>query len=147
MWPKVPDDVVEGHPQMFHQGNLRAGSVVEGHSLTQNAEVTRLLYVCHSAENQPQRVVIKATAYVVVAALGKGLILVVAAAVGKLGGGYVDDSLPGPLGDLVHKTYKILIGITKTHSAAYTALKERCRAGHVEGNHALVLVPDVHHPV
>ena len=71
----------------------------------------------------------------------------VAAAVRELGGGYVYDTLAGTLRNLMHEAHKVLIGVPEAHSAADSALEERCRTGHVEGDHALVLVPDVDHPV
>ena len=71
----------------------------------------------------------------------------VAAAVRELGGGYVYDTLAGTLRNLMHEAHKVLIGVPEAHSAADSALEERGRTGHVEGDHALVLVPDVDHPV
>ena len=40
-----------------------------------------------------------------------------------------------------------MVRIAEAHATAYTALEERCRTREVERHHALILVPDVHHPV
>ena len=47
----------------------------------------------------------------------------------------------------MHEAHKILVRIPEAHSAADSALEERSRTRHVEGDHTLVLVPYVHHPV
>ena len=71
----------------------------------------------------------------------------VSTAVGKLCVGNVQNPLPCPLRDQVDKAQQILTGIPEAHSATQTALKITGTATHIEGDHALVLVPDVHHPV
>ena len=45
------------------------------------------------------------------------------------------------------KAQQILAGIAKSHAPAHAALKIAGRAAHVKGDHALILVPDVHHAV
>ena len=45
------------------------------------------------------------------------------------------------------KAHEVLVGVAEAHATADAALEERGRAGEVEGDHALVLVPDVHHAV
>ena len=47
----------------------------------------------------------------------------------------------------MHEAHQVLVGIAETHASANATLEERCRAREVEGDHALVLVPDVHHAV
>ena len=47
----------------------------------------------------------------------------------------------------MHETEQILVGVAETHPAPDPRLVERGRAGHVEGDHALVGVPDVDHTV
>ena len=42
---------------------------------------------------------------------------------------------------------QILTGITEAHAAADTGFIVGSGTGHVEGNHALVLVPDIDHAV
>ena len=147
MRTEIVDHMVEGYTQMLHQRNLGTWLVVERHRLVQYSEISCLLYICHGSENEPHRIVIETAADVVVAALGQRLVLVVAAAVRELGGGYVYDTLASAFRNLMHKAHKVLIGVPEAHSAADSALEERGRTGHVEGDHALVLVPDVDHPV
>ncbi len=47
----------------------------------------------------------------------------------------------------MNESNQILVGIPKSHTAAYARLEERCRTAHAERDHALVLIPDVHHSV
>ena len=71
----------------------------------------------------------------------------VATAVGELGGGDVDDALTGAAGHLMHKAHKVLVGIAESHASSYATFKEARRTGEVEGDHTLILVPDVYHAV
>ena len=71
----------------------------------------------------------------------------VGAAVLKLGGGDIQNALPGAGGDDVHKAQQILTAVPEAHAASGTAFKVAGRAAHVKGDHALVLVPDVDHAV
>ena len=71
----------------------------------------------------------------------------VGAAVGELGGGNVQNALPRAGGDQMHKAEQILTGIAEAHAAAGAALIIAGRAAHVEGDHALVLVPGIDHAV
>ena len=130
---------------MLQQGAAVLGIAVVGGGLIQDAEVAGLLDVGRRAGNQPQGIVVEAAADVVVALFGEGLILVVAAAVAELGGGDVQDALPCALGNLMDKAQQILAGIAEAHAPAHAAFKHGGGAAHVEGNHALVGVPDVHH--
>src|SRR5690554_4592138 len=132
---------------MVEERHLGARLVVEGYGLVQYREVTRLLYISGCTEDQPERVIVKAAPNLIVSFPGEGLVLVVAGAIGELRGGDVDDPLAGPLGDLMYKAKQILVGVAEAHAASDTALEVRCGAGEAEGDHALVLVPDVHHPV
>ena len=47
----------------------------------------------------------------------------------------------------MHEADEVLVRIAEAHTTADTALEEGSRTGHVECNHALVLVPDVDHTV
>ena len=67
-------------------------------------------------------------------------------AVGPLDGSDVDDPLPGPVRCHVDKAQKILTGIPEAHAPSGAGLIEACGAGHIEGDHTLVLVPGVDHP-
>ena len=131
---------------MLQERHLRTRLVVEWNRLVENGEVSGLLEICHRAENQPHRVVVEASSDVVVAPFAERLVLMVATAVRELRGSDVDDALACPFRYLVHETDKVLVRVAETHSAADAALEERGTARHVEGHHALVLVPDVHHP-
>ena len=144
---EVAHHVVEAHAQVFHEAHFGAGLIVEGHGFVEDGEVAAFLDIGDGAENQPHGVVVEATADVVVASLGERLILVVATAVGKLRGGYIDDALAGTLGNLMNEAHEVLVGVAEAHAAADAALEERRRTREAEGNHALVLIPDVDHAV
>ena len=92
-------------------------------------------------------IVVETAANIVVVALRNGLVLVVTAAVRKLCRSDVDDALTGAFWYLMDEAQKILIAVTEAHAPAYARLKEARRAGEAEGDHALVLVPDVDHAV
>ena len=71
----------------------------------------------------------------------------VAAAVRELRGGDVDDPLPCPLRDEMDDAGEVLVGIAEAHAPADAALEIAGAPAEEEGDHALVLVPDVHGPV
>ena len=121
-------------------------ALAEG-GLVQNGPVARLAEVGVRSGNEPQRVVVKAAAHSQVALLGQGLVLVIGAAVGELGGGNVQDAFPRPLGDHVDEAQQVLTGVTEAHAPAHAAFEVAGGTAHVEGDHALVLVPDVYHAV
>ena len=144
---EVIGDMVETDLQVFQQRLLAAGPVVERNRLVEDRKIARFLQIGDRPEEQPERIVAEPAADVVVAAAGQGLVLVIASAVGELGGGDVEDALPRPGGDLVDEAHQVLVGIAETHAAADAALEETGAATHIEGYHALVLVPDIDHPV
>ena len=45
----------------------------------------------------------------------------------------------------MNEAEQILAGITESHTTAGAGLEVGSRTGHVEGNHTLILVPDVDH--
>ena len=47
----------------------------------------------------------------------------------------------------MNKAQKILAGISEAHASADTGLVVGSRTGHIEGNHALILIPDIYHAV
>ena len=132
---------------MLKQRPLRARPVVEGHRLVQNAAVARFAQIGGGAGDEPQRVVVKAGAHVGVASFGQRLVLVVGAAVLKLNGGNVENAPARAVGDQMNESEQILAAVAKAHAAPGSALKIAGAAAHVERDHALVLVPHVHHAV
>ena len=147
MRPQVLDHMIERALEVLEQRRHALGIVVERHLLVKNAVVARLFDVRGDAENEPQRIVVEARTDVVVPALGERLVLVISAPVCELGRGDVDDALAGPLGDEVHEAQQVLVRVAKPHAAADARLEIRGAARHVEGDHALVRVPDVDHAV
>ena len=113
---------------MLEQALLAARHVIERNRLVQYAEITCLAQVTADTEYEPHGVIVESAADAVVAALGQGLVLVVAAAVGKLGRCNIDYALAGTLRYLMNKTNQVLVGVTESHASAYAALKERCAA-------------------
>jgi len=73
--------------------------------------------------------------------------LLITPSVGELGGGNVEDPLAGTRGYLVDEPDEVLVGISESHATANTRLEIGGRSREVERDHALVLVPDVDHPV
>ena len=71
----------------------------------------------------------------------------VTASIGELRRSNVDDALTGTAGHLMYKAHQVLVGIPEAHAAAYATLKETGRTREVEGDHALVLVPNVNHTI
>ena len=147
MRTQVIDNMVHRNLQVFEETYFAAWLVVERHLLREDGEVARFLDVRHSAEDEPAWVVVETATYVVVATLGEWLVLVIAAAVWELGAGDIDDALAGTGRYLMNETYEVLVGIAEAHASTDAALEETCRTRHAEGNHALILVPDVHHAV
>ena len=147
MRTQVVDNMVHRNLQMFKETHLAAWLVVERHLLGEDGEVARFLDVCHGSEDEPAWVVVETATDVVVATLGEWLILVIAATVWELGAGDIDDALAGTGRYLMNEAYEVLVGIAKAHASADAALEKACRTRHAEGNHALILVPDVHHAV
>ena len=144
---KVGDGKVEAAAQMLHQALCLAGIIIKGHLLVQNRPVAGLAQIGGSAGNEPQRVIVEAGADIAVAFLGQGLVLVVGAAILKLGGGDIQNALPCAGRDDVYKAQQILTAVAEAHAAAGPAFKVAGRAAHIEGDHTLILVPDVHHTV
>ena len=144
---EIVDHMVKRHFQMVEQRDFRTRLIVEGDRLGENRHVAGLLDIGDGSEDKPHRVIVETAADVVVAALCERLILVVTSAVGELGGSDVDDAFACPLGNLMDKPDEILIGVAESHPTSDTAFKEGGGAGEAEGNHALILVPDVDHAV
>ena len=143
----VGAQIAEAAAQMLKQRLCKAVVVVKVHRFVQNRVVARLAQIGVHGSNQPQRVIVEAGADVHVALFRQRLVLVVGAAVGELGGGNVQNALPRAGGDQMHKAEQILTGIAEAHAAAGAALIIAGRAAHVEGDHALVLVPGIDHAV
>ena len=133
--------------QMLEQGRRAGRVVVEGNLLLQECPVPRFLEIPRHAEDQPQRIVVEAVTHVRVAALGQGLVLVPGAAVLVLRGGHVEQALPHARGHLVDAAQEVLAGVPKPDAPPDAAFEIARAARHVARDHALVLVPDVHHPV
>src|ERR1035437_2745738 len=111
---------------MVVERRFGARLAVEGRWLVQNAPVNRLLEIGGDADDEPERIVFKAAADVVIAALGEGLVLVIRAAGRQLRGGQVEDALPGARRSHVHKAQQVLIRVAEAEAAAYARLKKRC---------------------
>ena len=139
--------VAKAAAQMLKQRLCKAVVVVKVHWLVQNRVVARFAQVGVHGGNQPQRVVVEAGADIHIALFRQGLVLVVGASIGELGGGNVQNTLPRAGGDQMHKAEQILTGIAEAHAAAGAALIIAGRTAHVEGDHTLVLVPDIDHAV
>ena len=125
----------------------KSGVVVKIDALVQNAPVAGLAQIGVRPGDQPQRIVVEAAAHGEVALFRQRLILVIGAAVRELGRGDVEDALTRTPGNHMYKAQQILARIAEAHPAPHAGLEIAGRAAHVEGDHALVLVPDVDHAV
>src|SRR5208283_1351971 len=68
--------------QMLVERRFGAGCIVIGHWLIQDAPVSSLFDIGADSDNEPVRIIVKAAADIVIAALGERLILVISAAGG-----------------------------------------------------------------
>ena len=139
--------IMEAAAQVLHQRLGLALVVVKRHLLRENPDIARLLDVGRHAENQPERIVVEAGTHVEIAALGQRLILMIGAAIRELRRRDIQNPLAGARGNQVHKAEQILRGIAEAHAAADAGFIIAGRARHVEGHHALILVPEVDHAV
>ena len=139
--------MVHRNLEVLEEAYFCARLVIERHLLSEDREVARLLNIGYGTEDEPAWVVVETAADIVVAALGEWLVLVIAAAVRELGAGDIDDALAGTGRYLMNETYEVLVGIAEAHASTDAALEETSRTRHAEGDHALILVPDVHHAV
>ena len=139
--------VVEAASEVLHQGLCELCVVVERDHLVQDGEVSCLTDVGIRSGNQPERVVVEAASHRKVAALGQRLVLVVGRTVGELRSGDVQDPVPCAARDHVYETQQVLAGVPEAHSASHSAFEIAGASGHVERDHALVLVPRVDHAV
>ena len=130
---------------MLKQGSFSA--VIKSNHFGKNGGITGFFDISACTCNQPQRIVIETAADIRISFFGKRLILVVGAAVAKLCGGNIQDTFPRPFRDQVYEAEKILSGIPEAHSSADTGFIIGSAAGHVKGNHTLILVPDIYHTV
>ncbi len=133
--------------KVFEQGHFGAWLVFVGHQFIKDGKIPGFLHISCCCQYQPVRVVIEIGTHIVVAAFGQRGVLVESAAVGKLGGCQIKQPFAGALRHNMHKTQQILGGIAKAHAASNPAFKVRSRTAHVEGDHALVGIPDVDHAV
>ena len=132
---------------MLHERNLCARFIIEWYRFLKNREITCLLDICHSTEDQPAWIIIETTTDVIVTMLCKRLILVIATTVRELGRSDVDDTFTSTTWNLMYEANEILIRITEAHATTYTTLEETCRTREVERNHTLILAPDINHTV
>ena len=143
----VSDRVVHTPAQVLHK-RLREGNIIiEGHGLIQNRDISGLADISADSRDEPERIIVEAAADVGIPLLGEGLILMIGASVRELCGGDIDDPLPCAFRHQMHKAQQILTGIAESHSSSDPGFKVGSASGHVEGDHALILVPDIDHPV
>ena len=71
----------------------------------------------------------------------------ISTAILKLGSCNIQDTLSCLVWNQMKEAKQILAGIPKSHAPADTGFIVGSRTGHVEGHHALVLMPDIDHAV
>ena len=132
---------------MFHQRSRVIRIIIECTRFFKDRKIPCLTKISSRSRNQPQRIIVESASDIHITALGERLILVVSASVRKLRSCNIQDTLAGAFRDQMDKAKQILTGITESHPASQTALIVACTAAHVKCNHALILVPYIHHTV
>ena len=132
---------------MFHQRSRVICIIIECTRFLKDRKISCLAQISSCSSNQPQRIIVESASDIHVASLGERLILVVSASVRKLRGCNIQDTLAGAFRDQMDKAEQILTGIAESHPASQSALVVACTAAHVKCNHALILVPYIHHTV
>ena len=136
---------VEGTFQVLHQRLCLGGIVVEINLLVENREISGLFEVGGTSGDQPERVIVEAASDIHVSFFRQWLVLMVCASVFKLGSGNIEQTLSCAVRNQMNEAEQILTGITESHTTAGAGFEVGCRTGHVESNHALILVPDINH--
>ena len=136
---------VEGTFQVLHQRLCLGGIVIEINLLVENREISGLFDVGGTSGDQPERVIVEAASDIHVSFFCQWLILMVCASVFKLGSGDIEQTLSCAIRDQMNEAEKILAGVTEAHATAGTGLEVGCGTGHIEGNHTLILIPDINH--
>ena len=140
-------DKIKGTFQVFHKGNCCGHIVVKRHLFFQNRKISGFTDIGVYCSDKPQRIVVESASDIGISLFGQGLILVVSAAVWKLCGSNVNDTVSCPLWNKMEESQKVLAGITESHASADAGFIIRSRPGHIKGYHTLILVPDIHHAV
>ena len=134
---------VEAPTKMLHE-RLRLREIrIPGAGLIEDREVAGLRDIRMCAGDQPERIIVETTTDVGIALLCKRLILMIAGAIRKLRVRDIEDTLTGAGRNQVHEAEQVLAAVAEAHATAHAALEVGRRAGHVEGDHALILVPDI----
>ena len=132
-------DKIKAAFQMSHQGNSSIPVIVKRYLLIQDRGIAGLADISGDCGDQPQRVIVETASDIGVPFFGQRLILMVSAAVLELCGSDIDDSCTRTLRNQVNEAKQILAGITESHAAADAGFVVGSGAGHIEGNHTLIL--------
>ena len=65
----------------------------------------------------------------------------------KLGSGNIQNTFSRTFRNQMYEAKQILTGITESHTTSGSGFVVGCRPGHIEGDHTLILVPDICHAV
>ncbi len=130
-WKSVRSEMchskLERPVQMLKQRLFGSLFAVKRHWLTQDLIITRFFDVCRHCRDQPQRVIVKSTSNIRISLPGQRLVLMICTSILKLCGCNIKDPLPRPLRDQMHKSQKILTGITESHSTSRSRFIIGCR--------------------
>ena len=118
----VRPEPIEGVPEtplhVFEEGCFAPGPVVVLNGRIQNCPVPRLFEICGDPDDQPEGIVIKIAADIIVPPFRQRLVLVVCAAALELRGREIENALPGTLRDHVHEPQEILRRIPESEPPA-----------------------------
>ena len=117
MLPDAIQRILDAAAQMLIQRFFAARLVVEGDRLVEDVPIAALFDISRDAQHQPKRIVVEIASDGVVAAFGERLILVIRAAVFKLGRGDVEDAFAGARRNHMHKAKQVLIRVAEAHPA------------------------------
>ena len=141
------DGEMEAPTEMLHE-RLRIREIrIPGTGFIENREVTGLREIGMCAGNQPERIIVETATDVSIALLGQRLVLMIAGAIRKLCVRDVEDAFACAGRNQMDEPEQVLTAVTEAHATAHAALEVGGGAGHVEGHHALILIPDIHDAV
>ena len=114
------DDIIQGTSEVFHQRHSLGDVAVKGNHFFQDAQITCFFNISTGSCDEPERIVIEATADIGITFFSQRLILVISTAVLELSGGDINDTLPCTIRDQMHESEQILTGIAEAHAAPDT---------------------------
>ena len=86
MRPKAIQGVLDAALQVLVKRLLTTGQIIIRGRFIKDTPIAGFFNICGDSQDQPEWIIIKIAAYVIITTFGQGLVLVISAAAGKLGG-------------------------------------------------------------